>query len=455
VVADRFWRAKEALADVKVDWDYGSGAGTDTQAFERDYRAALDGPAATAKSIGDLAKAYGDGGKVIEAIYEAPHLAHAPMEPLNATAFVQRDRVDVWMGTQNADAALQLAARTAGMKPEQVYVHNCFLGGGFGRRAVNDELAQAVLISKAIGKPVKVLWTREEDMQHDRYRPQAAIRLKAALGAGGKLAAFEARAAVGSITRSLGWGKAESGVEPAAVEGLANIPYAMDALKVDCVLKNTHVPVMFWRSVGSSINAFVVESFIDELAHAAGEDPYRYRRKLLGGRPDFLAVLDTIVERSDWGKPLPEGRARGLAIHESFGTIVGEVVEITLSSKGRVKVDRVAAGIDCGHVVNPLHAAMQIESGILYGLTAALFGEVTIKDGRVEQSNFDAYPIARMADAPRIETHLVLSGGAKWGGIGEPGTPPIAPAICNAVFAATGKRIRKLPIGNVDLAGHA
>jgi isoquinoline 1-oxidoreductase beta subunit len=455
VVADRFWRAKEALSDVKIDWDYGPGAGTDSEGFGRDYRAALDGAAVTAKSTGDLARGFALGSKALEATYEAPYLAHAPMEPLNATAHVQQDRVDVWMGTQNADAALQLAAKTAGVKAEQVYVHNCFLGGGFGRRSVNDELAQAVAISKAIGKPVKVLWTREEDMRHDRYRPQAAIRFKAALGADGRIAGFEARTAVGSITRSLGWGKAESGVEPAAVEGLANIPYAMDALKVDCVLKNTHVPVMFWRSVGSSINAFVVESFIDELASAAGEDSYRFRRKLLTGRPDFLAVLDTITERSDWGKPLPKGRARGLAIHESFGTIVGEVAEIAISPQGEVKVERVVAGVDCGHVVNPRHVEMQIESGILYGLTAALFGEITIKDGRVEQSNFDTYQIARMADAPKIETHLVLSGGTKWGGIGEPGTPPIAPAICNAIFAATGKRIRKLPVGNVDLSSHA
>jgi isoquinoline 1-oxidoreductase subunit beta len=300
-----------------------------------------------------------------------------------------------------------------------------------------------------------VLWTREEDIRQDRYRPQAAIRFKAALRQGGRIAAFDVRTAVGSILRSTGWGKAESGFESSAVEGLVNIPYEIDALKVDCILKNTHVPVMSWRSVGSSINAFVVESFIDELAAAAGEDPYRFRRKLLADRPDFLAVLDTIVQKSDWERPLPKGRARGLAIHESFGTIVGEVAEVAISAKGEVKVERVVAGVDCGHVVNPLHAQMQIESGILYGLTAALFGEITIKDGRVEQGNFDTYRIARMMDAPTIETHLVLSGGKKWGGLGEPGTPPIAPAVCNAIFAATGKRIRKLPIANVDLSGHA
>jgi len=456
VVADRFWRAKEALAAVKIEWDYGAGAGTNSAGFARDYRAALDGPAATAKLTRDPAPALAAAGaKIIDALYEVPHLAHAPMEPLNATAHVQENRVDVWIGTQNADAALALAAVTAGVAREQVHVHNCYLGGGFGRRSINDELVQAITISRAVGAPVKVLWTREEDIRQDRYRPQAAIRFRGALGQDRRVAALDVRTAVGSILRSTGWGKVENGVESPAVEGLVNIPYAIDALKVDCILKNTHVPVMPWRSVGSSINAFVVESFMDELAAAAGVDPYHFRRELLAHRPDFVAVLDTIVAKSDWERPLPKGRGRGLAIHESFGTIVGEVAEVSVGARGEVKVERVVAGVDSGHVVNPLHVQMQIESGILYGLTAALFGEITVKDGRVEQGNFDTYRIARMADAPAIETHLVLSGDKKWGGIGEPGTPPIAPAVCNAIFAATGKRIRKLPIGNVDLSGHA
>jgi len=220
---------------------------------------------------------------------------------------------------------------------------------------------------------------------------------------------------------------------------------------VDAVLKNTHVPVMFWRSVGSSQNAFAVESFIDELAHAAGKDPLDYRRALLSDRPDFIGVLDKLADKGEWGKLLPKGSARGVAIHEAFGTIVGEIAQVAVSDSGQVKVERVVACVDCGHVVNPLTAAMQIESGVMYGLTAALTGEITIKDGRVTQGNFDDYTIARMADAPTIETHFALSGGAKWGGIGEPGTPPIAPAVANAIFAATGKRIRALPLKNAGL----
>ncbi|WP_158814445.1 xanthine dehydrogenase family protein molybdopterin-binding subunit [Methylocapsa sp. S129] len=451
VVADRFWRAKEMVAALPIVWDEGAAAATDSEKFRADYRAALDGPLTNAAKRGDAKSALAASPKIVEALYEVPHLAHAPMEPLNATVHWRPDRIDAWIGTQSADAALKLAAEVGGVDPRNVFIHNCYLGGGFGRRAVNDELRQAVQVSKAIAKPVKLVWTREQDIQHDRYRPQAALRLKAGLGADGMPTAFDFRTAVGSITRSLGWGAASSGVEPSAVEGLSNVPYLASALNVDCLLKNTHVPVMFWRSVGSSQNAFAVESFIDELAHAAGKDPLDYRRALLAGKPDFLAVLDKLADKGEWGKALPVGSARGLAIHESFGTIVGEIAEVAVSKSGEVRVERVVACVDCGHVVNPLNVEMQIESAVLYGLTAALFGEITIKKGAVEQGNFDDYQIARMADAPTIETHFALSGGGKWGGIGEPGTPPIAPAIANAIFTITGKRIRSLPLKNAAL----
>ena len=451
VAADNFWRAKEALKAMPVEWDFGSAASTDSEAFRAEYRAALDGPLADGGGHGDLKAAFESPAQIVEALYEVPYLAHAPMEPLNATAHWRPDRIDVWMGTQAPEASIMLAAKAGGVDPRDVFVHTTFLGGGFGRRSVNDELTQAVEVSKALNRPVKLIWTREEDIRSDRYRPQAALRMRAAMRADGSPAGFDFSTAVGSITRSLGWGKVENGVERQAVEGLANCPYRADALKVGVNLKNTHVPVMFWRSVGSSQNAFAVESFIDEVAHAAKRDPLDYRRELLAGRPDFLAVLDKLADKGDWGKPLPEGVGRGLAIHESFDTIVGEIAEVSVSSAGEVKVRRVVACVDCGHLVNPLTAAMQIESAVLYGLTAALFGEITIKQGRVEQGNFDSYPIARMSDAPVIETHFALSGGAKWGGLGEPGTPPIAPAVANAIFAVTGKRVRSLPLKNASL----
>jgi isoquinoline 1-oxidoreductase subunit beta len=451
VVADNFWRAKEALAAMPIEWDFGPAASTDSDEFRAEYRAALDEPLADGGGHGDIGAAFVAPAKLVEAVYEVPHLAHAPMEPLNATAHWQGDRIDVWMGTQAPDSAIAFAAKAGGVDPKAVFVHNCFLGGGFGRRSVNDELIQAVEVSKALKRPIKLIWTREEDIRSDRYRPQAALRMRAALRADGSPAGFEFTTAVGSILRSLGWEGVKNGVERMAVEGLANCPYSADALHVGVNLKNTHVPVMFWRSVGSSQNAFAVESFIDEVAYATKRDPLEYRRALLQGRPDFLAVLDKLADKGDWGKPTRKEVGRGVAIHEAFGTIVGEIAEVAVSDRGEVKVERVVACVDCGHLVNPLTAAMQIESAVLYGLTAALFGEITIKQGRVEQGNFDSYPIARMADAPVIETHFALSGGDKWGGLGEPGTPPIAPAVANAIFAATGKRIRSLPLKNAAL----
>ena len=453
VVADRFWRAKEALALLKPEWDVGEAGNTDSVHFAKLYRDTLDGPMVNARNQGNVEEAFAYGGKIVEVTYEAPHLAHATMEPLNATVHLQADKLEVWLGTQSPMGTIHQAAAAAGLKPEQIVVHNCFVGGGFGRRSINDEVRQAILVAAAIGKPVKLVWTREEDMTHDRYRPQAAVRLKAALGDNGMPTAFDARIAVGSILRSTGISKVENGIEAQAVEGFANIPYAIPNLRIGCMLKNTHVPVMFWRSVGSSQNAFFVESYIDELAHAAGKDPYQFRRSLLAGKSDFLGVLDTIAQKSDWGKPMEQWRGRGIAIHECYGSIIGQVAEVTVSKKGEVKVDRVVAAVDCGHVVNPGIVEAQIQSGVIYGLSAALYDEITIKDGRVVQNNFDEYEVVRLADAPKIEVYLALSGGKKWGGIGEPGTAATAPAVANAVFAATGVRVRNLPLKNAKLAG--
>jgi isoquinoline 1-oxidoreductase beta subunit len=453
VVADRFWRAKEALALLKPEWDVGAAGNTDSAQFAKLYRDTLDGPMVSARNDGSVDDAFGKGGKLVEAVYEAPHLAHATMEPLNATVHLQPDKLEVWLGSQTPMGTIRQAAAASGLKPEQIVIHNCFLGGGFGRRSINDEMRQAILVAKEVGKPVKLVWTREEDMTQDRYRPQAAVRMKAALGSDGTPTAFDAKIAVGSILRSTGINKVENGIEAQAVEGFANIPYAIPNVRVGCMLKNTHVPVMFWRSVGSSQNAFFVESYIDELAQAAGQDPYKFRRTLLAGKSDFLGVLDTIAEKSDWGKPLGQGRGRGIAIHECYGSIIGQVAEVTVSQKGEVKVDRVVAAVDCGHVVNPGIVEAQIQSGVIYGLSAALYGEITVKQGRVEQGNFDEYQVVRLADTPKIEVYLALSGGKKWGGIGEPGTAATAPAVANAVFAATGTRVRSMPLKNVKLPG--
>jgi isoquinoline 1-oxidoreductase beta subunit len=455
VATGSFWRAKEALAKLHPEWDAGAAGATDSAQFAKQYRDALDGPAATARNDGNVDTAIPAAAKQVEALYEVPYLAHATMEPMNATVHLQPDRLDVWIGTQSADRTLKAAAGVSGLKPEQVYIHNAFVGGGFGRKSANDEMIQAIQVAKVVGKPVKLVWTREEDMRHDRYRPQAAVRLKAGLGADGIPVAWTMRTAVGSLLRSLGMNKVESGVEPMAVEGLATNPYQIANTRVECVLKNTHIPVSFWRSVGSSHNAFIIESFVDELALAGGQDPYKLRRTLLAGKEDWLNVLDTVADKGDWGKPLPKGRGRGIAIHECFGTIVGEVAEVTVGPDGQVKVDKVTLAVDCGHAVNPLTVAEQMEGGVIFGLTAALYGKITVKNGALEQGNFDTYRMVRLAQAPKIDVHFVLSGGKKWGGVGEPGTAPIAPAVCNAIYAATGERIRSLPIMDHDLSGSA
>jgi isoquinoline 1-oxidoreductase beta subunit len=451
VVADRYWRAKSALDRLKVEWEPGANATTDSAQFDKAYRDAIAGPMVNARKEGDAAAALARPGvKLVEAVYEVPYLAHATMEPLNATVQIQPNRVDVWMGTQAPMAMLQAAAAETGVAPENVYVHNTFVGGGFGRRSQPDELIQAVKVAKAVGKPVKLIWHREQDIRRDRYRPQAAVGFKAALDNAGKPTAFDSRVVVGSLLRSLGASKVENGVEPMAVEVIATHAYKIPNIDVGVMLKNTHVPVSFWRSVGASQNTFFLESFIDEMAVAAGQDPYKFRRAMLD-RADYIGVLDMLHEKSGWDTPLPAGRGRGIAIVDTYGTVTGQVVEVTVGNDGKLKVDRVVAVVDCYHAANPNTIAQQIEGGIVYGLTAALYGEITIKNGAPVELNFNTYPLLKMAETPRIETYLNLSGGEKWGGIGEPSVAPIAPALCNAIYAATGKRVRKLPLKHVDL----
>jgi isoquinoline 1-oxidoreductase beta subunit len=310
-----------------------------------------------------------------------------------------------------------------------------------------------VIVAKALaGKPVQLIWTREEDIRHDWYRPMAAIRFRAALDANGLPTAYFNRSVTHSILAGIRPDNVKDGIDRTSVEGLANIPYSFPQHRIEHLIHRTHVPVWFWRSVGASQNGFAVEGFIDELAHAAGKDPVELRRDLLKGHSDWLHVLDTAAQKAHWGKAMPSGTAQGIAIVESYGSIVAEVAEVSVSKRGEVRVERVVCAIDCGHTVNPLTVAEQIEGSVVWGLTAALYGQITIEQGRVVEGNFDDYQMLRLDAMPQVETHLALTGGKKWGGVGEPGVPPIAPALCNAIFKITGKRIRSLPLRNHDLS---
>jgi isoquinoline 1-oxidoreductase subunit beta len=450
VVADRYFRAQAALNALPIEWEVGAAGATNSAQFRKDYLDVLAQNGVEARHDGNVDAAMPTAAKVIEATYEVPIIAHAPMEPLNAIADVQADRVDVWVGTQNADRALVLAAEASGVKPENVYVHNTFSGGGFGRRLGPDEVTQAVAISRAVGKPAKLIWTREEEIRQGRYRTQAAIRFKAGFAADGTPIALDMRNSAGSSNPEA----VRNGLDPQTTQGLINTAYKLPNYRVVSILKNTHVPLGPWRAPGHSQNVFFMESFIDEMAHASGKDPVALRRELLADRPDFQQVLDLLVEKGDWGKPMPRGKGRGVAVHESYDSIVGMTAEIAVAD-GEVRVERVVIVCDCGVVVNPRGVETQLEGGMIYGLSAALFGEITVKNGRVEQGNFDTYPVARYKDAPKTEVYISPTPGKRWGGVGEPGATMIQPAITNAIFAATGKRLRSLPIRGQDLSGGA
>ena len=376
------------------------------------------------------------------------------MEPMNCTVALAPDRIDVWISTQAPMAVLQQAAKEVGLKPEQVYVHNAYVGGGFGRRGGGrvEELTQAIAVARQVNRPVKLIWSREQDIRRDPYRPQAAVRFRTALDAAGKPQALQARIAVGSLLRGGNGPQEVQASEPMATECIQNSFYAFPARDIGVLLKNSHVPVSFWRGVGSSQNGFFMESFMDEVAHAAGQDPYQYRRALLANRPDALGVIDALAKHSDWGQPLPKGRGRGIAIIEAYGSVSGQVVEVTVSKEGKLKVDRVTCVLDPYHVANPNTVEQQMEGAVIMGLTAAQWGEITIKDGAPVETNFHNYRMAKMVETPpRIDVHLAPSGGPRWGGVGEPGLGPFAPALANAVFAACGVRVRRLPFKTADL----
>jgi isoquinoline 1-oxidoreductase beta subunit len=453
VATGSFWRAKQALAKLQPEWDVGADGDVDSTQLSKAFRAALNEPAQTARNSGDVDKAWPTAVKIVEAVYETPYLSHSPMEPMNATVHLQPDRLDVWVGTQDAYEATEKAAKAAGLEAEQVYLHNCYIGGGFGRRDASDEIIQAIAIAKVVQRPVKLVWTREEDTRQDKFRPHAVVRFKAGISAEGVPIAWSMRVATSSILATTGIKIPNlKGPEPMAVAGLANNGYAIPHQRIEAVIKNTHLPVWFWRAPGANQHIFAIESFLDEIAAANGLDPYQLRRKLLADKPDWLKVLDLAAEKGDWGKPLPKGTGRGIAICEDTGSLCAQVAEVTVSPKGQVKINRVTVALDTRYQVNPLTIAEQAEGGVIFGLSAALYGKITIKNGIPVEGNFDTYRMVRLAEAPKIDVHLIPSGGKAWGGAGEPATPPIGGAVANAIFAATGKRIRSLPIIDHDLS---
>jgi isoquinoline 1-oxidoreductase beta subunit len=453
VLANGYWPARKGADALSPEWEPGPLAGTSSAQMSQRFRAALGENGAIAHAAGDSAQALGGAARRIEAVYEVPYLAHATMEPMNATVRGDGKGAEAWVPTQSQTATQAMVAHVFGLEPEQVQVHTTFLGGGFGRRSETDFVRYAALGAKASGKPVKVVWSREEDIQHDFYRPAALVRFRGGLDAAGNPVALEAKLVLQSISARTAPGRVRNGIDHSAVEGLADIPYGVPNVRVEYVRVREGAPVGYWRSVGHSHNAFFIESFVDELAAAAGKDPVAFRRALLAGKPRHRAVLDTAADAAGWGKPAPEGRFRGVALHESFGSIAAQVAEISIDAEGKaLRVHKVTCAIDCGRAINPSTVEAQIESGIVYGLTAALFGEITLEDGRVAQANFDSYPMLKLAQMPSVEVHVIESGAAI-GGLGEPGTPPIAPAVASAVFAATGRRIRALPFAKSGIAG--
>src|SRR5438309_172671 len=448
VVADGYWPAKKGRDALAVTWDEGANATVSSASIAQLFAQRAQQAGAVARHDGDPDAGLSAAAAKLEAVYELPFLAHATMEPMNCAAHVRADGVDIWAPTQFQTGAQGVGAKIGGVPPEKVKVHTTYLGGGFGRRFELDFIQEALETSKAAGAPVKVIWSREDDIRNAQYRPANYHVLHAGLDAAGHPAAWTHRIVAPSIMARVFPDTIKNGLDGEAVEGGVGMPYTIPNVHVDYLLTDTGIPVGFWRSVNNSYNAFAVECFIDELAHAAKRDPYEYRRDLLTKAPRHLGVLNLAASKAGWGTAPPAGRARGIAVYKSFETYVAEVAEVSVASDGAVRVHRVVCAVDCGPVVNPDIVEAQMQSGIVYGLTAALWGEITIDKGRVQQSNFHDYRMLRLAEMPHIEVHIVPSSDAQ-GGVGEPGTPPIAPAVCNAIFALTGKRIRKLPIGKI------
>ena len=453
VVADSYYSALKGREALQVDWDNSDAEMRGSEQMFTDYRAAVDsGQGGLARNDGDANAAIEGAATSVSARYELPFLAHATMEPMNCVVELNDQSCEIWTGSQLQTVDQGTVAKLTGMTPEQVTIHTQFAGGSFGRRGVpdSDYVREATEIAMAIDgrAPIKLQWSRENDLRAGRYRPMSVHQMDAALDAEGTLSGWRHRLAAQTFVRGTPFeGMIENGVDRAAVEGARGLPYRVANVRVEQTIMDNGVPTLWWRSVGHTHNGFVTESFLDEVAHQRGEDPYTMRRELLKDHPRHLAVLELAAAKADWFTPLPKGRARGIAVHESFGSFVAQVAEVTVNAQGEFSVDRVVCAVDCGIAVNPDVVTAQMEGGIGYGLSAALREEVTLNEGTVVQSNFDSYQPLRINEMPRIDVHIIASNEAPTG-VGEPGTPPIAPAVANALFAATGKRIRKLPIGD-------
>lgn len=451
VLADGYWAAKKGRDALDIQWDLAAAAGLSSQKVSAMLvEGAMNAPA-VARDSGNLRDAVAASAVSVESQYEAPYLAHACMEPMNCTAWVKGDEVEIWAGTQSQGPAQGILGQVAQVTPAKVKVNTLLLGGGFGRRFAPDFTIDATLLSKLSGRPVKLIYTREDDMAAGFYRPASVARFEGAVDAKGRVTMLRCGVGSPSIMAASGFMKIpDNGVDHFALEGIDDHPYDIENQRIAYGRVEPGPQVWFWRSVGHSQNVFFIESFIDELAAAAKADPYEFRRAMLGKSPRHKGVLELAAQKAGWGQPLPSGVFRGIAVAQSFGSYVAEVAEVSVAADGTPRVHRVVAAVDCGKTVNPEIIRRQIEGGIVYGLSAALYGKITFKDGRVEQGNFHDYPVLRMNEMPKVEVHILPST-EKPGGIGEPGTPPIAPAVTNAIFAATGKRVRTLPIDPAQL----
>lgn len=446
VVADHMGAAKKGLAALMIEWDDGPHAKLSTGDIAGELEKATNSAGAVAQNVGDVGKAMASAATKVEAIYQVPFLAHAAMEPMNCTVHARKDECEIWIGSQAVARVQAMAAKAADLSPEKVIVHNHLLGGGFGRRLEADGAVRAVQIARHVDGPVKVVWTREEDVQHDMYRPYWVDRISAALDDKGKPVAWNNRFAGSSVLARWLPPAFKDGLDPDSTEGAIDLVYDLPNFHVEYVrVEPPGIPTAFWRSVGPSHNVFVTESFMDELAAIAKQDAVAYRRVLLGKSPRAKAVLELAAQKAGWGQPLPERAGRGVSLQSAFATYMVHVAEVEVAKGGEVRVRRVVCAVDCGTVVNPDTVKAQIQSGIIFGITAALYGEITLKNGRVEQANFDTYQMLRMNEAPAIEVYIVESSEPP-GGMGECGTSAIVPAVANAIFAATGKRLRKMPV---------